>query len=158
MGKNDNNVQPTAEDLQKKVAELEASLAASAKEKNELTSIAKDQEKQLEELRAEHLRQDKQVEALLEENASLKAVNAELSKELEKQSETNVQAAVDKAAATPKPVLSTETFDVDGSEYGFAFPVMMYKGKRITNADVLASKDLQAELVNSKAGMVKAVS
>jgi predicted nuclease with TOPRIM domain len=145
-------------DLQKKIAELEASLEASAKDNNDLTAIANDQAKQLEELNAEHIRQDKQVEALLAENETLKAVNDELSKELASLSENSLQAAVDKAKKTEVPTLSAETFEVEETRYGFVSPVMMFEKKRITNADVLASKELQAKLVAAKSGMIKAVS
>lgn len=141
MAKNETAATPV--NLEEKVAELEASLTASAKEKDDLTAI--------------NLDQGKQLEALNAENESLKAVNAELSKELASFSEKNLEAVVEKAQKQEAPKLSAETFKVDGKEYGFVSPVMMFKKVRITNADVLASPELQAELVNAKAGMVKAV-
>jgi cell division septum initiation protein DivIVA len=95
---------------------------------------------------------------LLAENETLKAVNDELSKELASLSENSLQAAVDKAKKTEVPTLSAETFEVEETRYGFVSPVMMFEKKRITNADVLASKELQAKLVAAKSGMIKAVS
>lgn len=131
-------------DLQKKIAELEASLAASATEKDDLTSINLDQAKQLEELKAE--------------NESLKSVNDALSNEVKGLSEKSLQVLVEKAKKKEKPKLSAETFEVEGTKYCFVSPVMMLKDKRVTNADVLASTDLQAQLVAAKSGMIKVVS
>lgn len=173
MGKNDNNVAPTPEDLQKKVAELNEALAAEAnskkqlqdtlnevsagqselaekvadltKENEALTSIAKDQEKQLEELNTE--------------NESLKEVNDQLSKDLASISEKSLQTLETKLSDGHKKAakLSTETFEMNAVKYGFRYPSMMYQGKRVTNDDVMASEDLQKELVDAKHSMIKVV-
>lgn len=143
MAKAENNAPLTVEELQAKVAELQDAVTAGQKQKDDLTAIAQDQEKQLEALKAE--------------NETLKAVNIELTNELEAISKKDLKAVVQASQEKTAPVLSKETFTVDGKSYGFNYPVITIKGKRITNDDVLASKELQAELVAANHSMIKAV-
>jgi len=149
MGK-ENNQAPPADDLQKKVAELESALAAEANASNAL-------QLSLDSVTASNEQFAKLNEELRAENETLKAVNDSLTAEVEKLSEKDLQKVVDQAKAKPKPELSKETFEVDGAKYGFVSPVMQFKKQVITCSDVLASKELQAQLVAANSGMIKKI-
>jgi regulator of replication initiation timing len=130
------------EELIKKIAELQdafdkanATAAEAAKAQGELAEKNK---------------------ALLEENEQLKAVNESLQEDLAKLSEKSLQEKVTESQEK-KVELSTKTFKVNGKEYGFNYPVMVYKGNRITNEEVLASEELQAELAAANHSMLKAL-
>lgn len=124
----------TVEQLQAKVAELEDSLKAE---------------------KAANINLQMQLNAAVDENNDLKTVNENLVKEVTNISEKSMQLLVNKAAEKAKETVSTETFEVEGETYGFVSPVCMYKGQRITATEVLASKELQAELVANKIGLIK---
>ncbi|MBL7780683.1 MAG: hypothetical protein JNM22_05650 [Saprospiraceae bacterium] len=70
------------------------------------------------------------------------------------------QTEIDLAESAPvggKPTLTGETFIVDKSEYKVVVPVINHNGKDITEADILADKDLQKELVKGRFGVIRKV-
>lgn len=151
------------EELQAKVDELQSALnaetAAKAKLQETLNEVSKGQGEvatNLAEALAKLEAAEKENASLSAENESLKAVNDELTNELEKASEKTLQEVVNEAQKK-ETKLSTETFTVEGKKYGFNYPVMILGGKRITNEDVLASDELQVQLVAAKHSMLKAL-
>lgn len=170
MGNEKNKAVLTVEELQAKVEELNKALSAEADSKKQLQDTLNDVsagQRELAEKAAKLLQdnndltaiaqdQEKQLEALKAENEMLKAVNDELTNELEGISKKDLKAVVEASQTKAAPVLSTESFTVAGKSYGFNYPVMVYKGKRITNDDVLASTELQEELVAAGHSMIKA--
>jgi hypothetical protein len=79
-------------------------------------------------------------------------VNSFLQKELE------AATAGPQVKAPAVPGLTTDTFDFDGRKYGFQLPaVILPDTGKITCTEVLASKDLQKQLVELGSGMIKAV-
>ena len=78
-------------------------------------------------------------------------LNEELQKEIQ-----NLPAAkaepVEKASA-----VSAETFEHFGKVYGFAYPSVLLDGDVITADHVLASRELQAQLVDMESGFLKLI-
>jgi hypothetical protein len=89
----------------------------------------------------------KKNEQLKQEIERLNAVNADLQK-LADASPVKEQAAV---ATNEMLKLS---FEYENVKYGFAFTTATYKGKKITAEDVVADKQLQAELITKRSGMI----
>lgn len=79
---------------------------------------------------------------------------AELLIELATTREVN-KALTDKIEQEPAKEKTADTFEIDGKTIGFAFSKMNHKGTVITPAEVLASEELQRELVEIKSGMLK---
>jgi len=87
-------------------------------------------------------------EELKAENANLLKANEALTLEVEKLSSAP-------QSATPAPAqLSKATFKLGADEYGFAYPAVMHNGEKITADHVLASEDLQKELVEIQSGFL----
>lgn len=64
----------------------------------------------------------------------------------------------DEAVTSKKPAkaqLSGEPFKVDGAQYKVKYPVISHQGKKITEADILASEDLQKDLVANYPGVLQ---
>lgn len=110
---------------------------------------AKQEEKQLtvEEL----LAQNEQLQA---ENETLIKVNEQLTLQIEELSKTDVKSLPAVKKATD---YKTASFVLDGVEYGFNFPRITIKKASIGVDEVLASADLQQELVAAKNAMIKAL-
>lgn len=53
-----------------------------------------------------------------------------------------------------KDTVSDKTFKVGGSTYGFKKIRLSHKGALVTATEILASKDLQKELVDMSSGMI----
>jgi hypothetical protein len=56
-----------------------------------------------------------------------------------------------------KITLPTETFKADGKEYRFIVAVFNLDGKIVTAKEALANKEILAELVDIKAGVIEVV-
>jgi len=86
------------------------------------------------------------------------AVNSELAAEVAKLSEV---APVKAEAKKATPGVSNEVFEVDGKQYGFVFAKVCVKlpgsdaAQPITAEEVLASKELQQQLIGMGSNMIK---
>ena len=91
---------------------------------------------------------------LAEDNKALKAVNKSLQAEVVAATDTKAQP---KTATEPITHLG-KTFEVDGTKYGINYPKTVLKdGRAITADTIVADKALQAELVEAKHSIVKAL-
>lgn len=96
----------------------------------------------------------KENEALLLENSTLKSENdvlVEVNKELTLEIENH---KTEPAEALQPGFVSKETFEFKKEVYGFKMHGVNHNGTVITIADVLAKKDLQADLIKIKSGMI----
>jgi len=82
--------------------------------------------------------------SLAAELEATKAINAELTKEIESLS-TKADTGNSDAA-----------FEIEGQIFGFHFHKAVFLGNAITHTDVLNSADLQKQLVEAGSGMIKA--
>lgn len=82
-------------------------------------------------------------------------VNEQLTAELQRLGQYDPQQQQRKAAPV---TTSAATFQYDGTTYGFAMVQVRYKGQVITYEQVLASDQLQADLVAMGSGMIKKIS
>jgi hypothetical protein len=112
---------------------------------------------------------DKTLEQLQQENAELtgklqdaetelemtKEVNAELTAKVEELSaKVSLGAAAEQAQAEEKPVLPTETFEVDGAKYKFTTPVFVFDGKKVLASQAINDADILSQLVAKGSGVV----
>lgn len=88
--------------------------------------------------------QQEKIKSLEKELTLTKAVNDEMSRQIEAGTIT-----------PPAAAAAEDTFQHDGKTIGFRFKKMHHNGMVITAAEVIASKDLQKELYESKSGMLK---
>lgn len=88
--------------------------------------------------------QQEKINSLEKELSLTKTVNEELTTQIE-------SGIITQPAAAP----ATDTFQHDGKTIKFRFNKLHHNGKVITPAQVIASKDLQKELYESKSGMLK---
>ena len=95
----------------------------------------------------------------------LQQLNSQLREELEIVGNINKELTLEIESLKSIPVvvqqsslISHETFEHEGIVYGFVYPGINYKGEVITADHILASKNLQEELVKIKSGMLKKIS
>jgi hypothetical protein len=50
--------------------------------------------------------------------------------------------------------VSQESFDLDGVEYVFKMPAVIFEGHKVTSDHVLANEQLQRRMVDKKCGMI----
>jgi hypothetical protein len=100
----------------------------------------------------------KELEATRQENEQLAGVNTQLTKQVEDLSKNTTTASTTTASTTTTGSISSQTFTVNGVTYGFALPAVMHlvggSLQKITAVEVLASKDLQAEMVSLGSGFI----
>lgn len=112
---------------------------------------------------------EKTLEQLQQENADLSAKVSELETELDATKQVNdgltakieelsssktLGEAGEKAQSQPKPVLPTDSFEVNGAKYKFIAPVFVYGGKRIEAQKAINDTDLLSELVSKGIGVI----
>ena len=108
-----------------------------------------------------------QMEAFLN-NASLASDNEALRTELKvsqdqvadlekalKEATSKSATAETKPAPVAKPEISKATFEHSGKKYTFAMAAVLLDGKKITANEVLASQELQSQLVEMGSGFIK---
>ncbi|MBV9989369.1 MAG: hypothetical protein JO301_16945 [Chitinophagaceae bacterium] len=88
---------------------------------------------------------------LQNENKAFDATNKEL---LQKINEVTDIKNVTKGELKAAPSFSDKQFTVDGQTYGFNFPKTTLRKTPITVDDVMASEDMQRELVELGSGML----
>lgn len=94
-------------------------------------------------------------ELLTDELQSTTEANNALSAELEKLSKGS---SAETKKADTKPInLHEYSFEHDGKKYCFNYPKLTLKSQVITPVEVVASKDLQAYLVENNHSMIKAL-
>lgn len=88
------------------------------------------------------------VETLEAELNSTLEVNKALTLEVERISTTSAEPFPSKSS------VSADTFELAGKTYGFAYHATIFHQEKITADEVLASKDLQQELVDLGSGFI----
>lgn len=146
--------------LQTKITALDAQVKNLNAENANLKS-------QLESLKSSSTMSPEDLEALLN-NASLAQDNEalkielkvsqdqvnDLEKALQEASKKGTPAEA-KPAVVEKPEISKSTFEHAGKKYGFAMAAVILDGQKITAKEVLASKELQSQLVEMGSGFIK---
>lgn len=82
------------------------------------------------------------------ENALLDALNKDLTLEIE-------ELKAGSEITVPDGFISKESFEVDGTTWGFVIPGINHNSKVVTPEIVMADKRLQKELVKIKSGMLR---
>src|SRR5688572_29775097 len=130
-------------------------------EKKELTPA------EVKSLQAENEKLTKANAKLTEENAQLKTSNTDLTR-LHKSAEAELKTTLKVNEALTKQIeagpvvateekndgISTKSFKVGEDTYTFRRKQVLYQGNKIGAAEVLASPDLQAELVKINSGLI----
>lgn len=112
-------------------------------------------EKTLEQLQQENTDLKGEVSDLATELELTKEVNAELTATIEElSSRQTLGEAGAKAQVDEKPVLPTETFDVDGKKFKFIAPAFIYGGKRVLASQAINDTALLSELVAKGIGVI----
>lgn len=113
----------------KNTAELSAKLDAATGEKDTLTTSILEL-------------QEKLTNALVELNVS-NEINTELSNKVKELSNASIKLEAPSKTAS----VDGKSFMLDGEEYGFCYPAVNHNKVKLTMADVIASVELQKELV-----------
>lgn len=86
---------------------------------------------------------------------TVNAVNEELSEKIDQLSSKKEDKVVDeKDQHRAKPVLPTDSFEVNGKKYKFNTPVFMYKGNRIESVNAMKDTAMVTELVENGIGVI----
>lgn len=117
--------------------------------------------KTIEQLTEENLKLAEENKQLKQSNSDLTAkataaqqeldTTVKINEELTRQIETT---PINQVSVIDKSEVSKKTFKVEGETYGFKKLAVMYKGQKVGADEVLASKDLQAELVKIQSGLI----
>lgn len=91
------------------------------------------------------------VEALKNELAAVYKVNEELRSEIE----ALTAGGAKKNGTPPVGNMKQYTFMYEEQQYGFNYPAIMHKGQRLTPVEICTDENLQAELVQKNAGILK---
>jgi hypothetical protein len=112
---------------------------------------------------------DKTLEQLQQENAELNGKLQDAKTELELTKEVNVAltakveelsakvclgSAAEQAQADEKPVLPTESFEVDGAKYKFTTPVFVFDGKKVLASQAINDTAILSQLVAKGSGVI----
>lgn len=93
------------------------------------------------------------VPALQAELALVYKVNEELRAEIEALTRGGAKGN----GKPPEGVHHQHRFKFDGEEYGFNYPVIHHKGKKLTSLEIINDENLQRELVEKRAGILKKI-
>jgi predicted nuclease with TOPRIM domain len=86
---------------------------------------------------------------------STKEINEELTAKVEELSaKVSLGAAAEQAQAEEKPVLPTETFEVDGAKYRFTTPVFVFDGKKVLASQAMNDTAILSQLVAKGSGVI----